>query len=166
MDFIKKMKKREFIEMTMKTLMGILVAFIAIILMEGMIYGIELHALKTKGTNAMSNSDFTIAYCIKEDENKYFVIYQNPEQEGIEQAEWSAVAGDYKTKEQCENLAAKEIVWHAPNAFEFSISAAHYVVMAVFVAAVAGFFVYRFIALNNTYKKLEKTYAETGKLDI
>ena len=171
MDFVKKMKKREFIEMTMKTLIGLLVAFIVIILMEGMIYGIELHALKTKGKNSTSYSDSTIAYCMKEDEDKYFVIYYNPATDTNE-AYWSAVAEDYKTRAQCEgkaesgNVVAKEIVWHAPNAFKFSISASHYVVMAVFVAAVAGFFVYRFIALDKTYKKLEKTYAETGKLDI
>ena len=52
MEFIKRMKKREFIEMGLKTLAAILAAFLAIILMEGMIYSIELNALKTKSKAA------------------------------------------------------------------------------------------------------------------
>ena len=74
MEFINKMKKREFIEMGLKALAGLLAAFLAIILMEGMIYSINLNALK-KDTGHTAYSDSTIAYCIKEDDDKYFVIY-------------------------------------------------------------------------------------------
>ena len=45
MEFIKQMKKREFIEMSLKALACLLGAFIAFILMEGMIYGIKLNTL-------------------------------------------------------------------------------------------------------------------------
>ena len=53
MEFINKMKKREFIEMGLKTLAAVFAAFLAIILMEGMIYGIQLNALKTKSITLM-----------------------------------------------------------------------------------------------------------------
>ena len=42
----------------------------------------------------------------------------------------------------------------------------HYVVMAVFVSAVAGFFVYKFIMLNKSYKKIEEEFAKTGSIEI
>ena len=77
MEFINKMKKREYIEMGLKTLAAILAAFLAIILMEGMIYGIQLNALKTKSTTASAASGSTIAYCIhspeKGNDDRYFV---------------------------------------------------------------------------------------------
>ena len=71
MEFIKQMKKREFIEMSLKTLAALFAAFLAIILMEGMIYGIELNALKTKSTSSVATSDSTTAYCIKQEDDKY-----------------------------------------------------------------------------------------------
>ena len=162
MDFINKMKKREFIEMGLKALASVLAAFLAIVLMEGMIYSIELNALKTKGTTYTAYADSTIAYCIKEDDDKYFVVYYN---EGSEK-EWSATKNTYLTEEQCKNLTVKEVVWNAPNAFEFSISGVHYVVMAVFMSAIVGFFVYKFIRLNNEYKKIEDEFNKTGSISF
>ena len=49
MEFIKTMKKREFIEMTLKTIAAICACFIAIILMEGMIYGIGAKIFQIAG---------------------------------------------------------------------------------------------------------------------
>ena len=69
MDFIKNMKKREFIEMGLKTLAALLAAFLAIILMEGMIYSIQLNTLKTKSESSVAISSSTIAYCIEESED-------------------------------------------------------------------------------------------------
>ena len=105
MDFIKRMKKREFIEMTLKTICALLASFLAIILMEGMIYSIQLNALVKNGSNAiyMINSDRTegtIAYCIERGENEdgetlYVVVAYN---EGMDN-EWSAASKDLKTRE-------------------------------------------------------------------
>lgn len=162
MEFIKQMRKREFIEMSLKCAIALLSAFIAIILMEGMIYGIQLNALKTMSSSSQSYSNSTIAYAIKEDDNKYFVVYYN---EGSEK-EWSAVKDTYLTREQCEDLAVKEVVYHAPNAFQLSITGVHFVVMAVFVSAVAGYFAYRFVMLSKAYQKIEKEYQETGTIEI
>ncbi len=166
MEFIKKMKKREFIEMGLKTLAAIMAAFLAIILMEGMIYGIELNALKTAGKGHVTFSNSTIAYCIKEDDDKYFVVYYNPENT---EKQWSATKDNFKTKEEClamEGSTVKEVVMHAPNAFVFSITPIHYVVMAVFVSAVAGFFVYKFVALTKEYQKIEDQFKKNGTIEF
>ena len=88
---VNKMKKIEYIEMGLKTLAALLAAFLAIVLMEGMIYGIQLNALKTSGTSNSASSGSTIAYCIEEDDDKYFVLYYN---KGSEK-EWSALKNTY-----------------------------------------------------------------------
>lgn len=162
MEFIGKMKKREFIEMGLKTLAAVLAAFLAIILMEGMIYSINLNALKTQGASSNAQSETTIAYCIEESKDQYFVIYYN---EGSEK-EWSATKNTYLTKAECENLAVKEVVYHAPNAFIFSINGIHYVVMSIFMLGVAGFFVYKFVALTKEYKRIEENFKKTGTIEL
>lgn len=166
MEFIKKMRKREFIEMGLKAFAAIMAAFLAIILMEGMIYGIELNALKTAGKGHVTFSNSTIAYCIKEDDDKYFVVYYNPENT---EKQWSATKDNFKTKAEClamEGSTVKEVVMHAPNAFVFSITPVHYVVMAVFVSAIAGFFVYKFVALTKEYQKIETNFKKNGTIEF
>lgn len=164
MEFIKRMKKREFIEMGLKTLAAVLAAFLAIILMEGMIYSIKLNALKTKGHASASNSGTTIAYCIKQAEDEYFVVYYDKAENGEDI--WSCVGSDTKTKAECEKLAAKEIKFNAPSAFKLSITPTHYIVMAVFMLAVGGFFTYKFIALSKEYKEIEDQYQKTGTIEF
>ncbi len=176
MEFINKMKKREFIEMSLKTVAAILAAFVAIILMESMIYGIYLNALKTNGDGETKVQGQTIAYCIKESEDKYFVIYHNddPRTKGFHIEEWTANSDKYLTKQECLDLAntelqaapVKEVVFRAPNAFEFTITGTHYIVMAVFVLAIGGFFTYKFIALSKEYKRIEENYKKTGTIEI
>ena len=164
MEFIKQMKKREFIEMSLKALAAIMAAFLAIILMESMIYGIKLNAFETKGSTSISNSGTTIAYCIEKGEDKYFVLYYDGDKEPDQQ--WTATKNTYKTKAECEKLVAKEIIYGAPSAFKFTITPVHYVVMSIFVAAVAGFFVYKFVALSKTYKKIEYNFNENGTIEF
>lgn len=166
MEFIKKMKKREFIEMTLKTVAAILACFLAIILMEGMIYGIELNALKTKSKSTLTNPATTTAYCIEEKDDQYFVIYAYYDEIKDEYI-WTANKNELKTEAECKALkgsTVKEVVMHAPNAFKFSITPTHYIIMAVFVLAVGGYFVYRFIKINNTYKQIVDEYNKTGTI--
>ena len=148
--------------MALKTICAVLGAFVAIILMEGMIYGIEMNALKTNGSTASSSTDLTIAYCIEVDDDQYFIVYYN---EGMP-SEWSAVGSDIRTRAECENIAAKEIVFHAPSAFEFSITPIHYVIMSAFMLIVVGFFVYRFIMLKKEYDTIEDNFKKTGNIEI
>lgn len=170
MEFIKRMKKREFIEFGLKAAAGLILAFVAVILMEGMIYSITLNAYRTKGENSNSNSDYTIAYCIETDkendngEDLYFVLNHNPETD-----EWSAVASDGALKTKAQLLAdqsKKELVWHAPSAFTFTITPVHYVVITIFMAGVAGFFAWRFVKLSASYKDIENTFKKTGAIEI
>lgn len=170
MEFIKKMKKRENIEMSIKTIIAVLACFIAIILMEGMIYGIKLNSNKTNpNQTVLIQSQSTVAYCIKEANDKYFVLYYN---KGMEKngatSDWTAQIDDFKTEEECKALKSqvKQVIFGAPNAFEYSIKPFHYAIIAVFVLGVSGYFVYRFIALNKEYKKIEDKFNKTGEIEI
>lgn len=165
MEFIKQMKKREFIEMSLKALAAIMAAFLAIILMESMIYGIKLNAFETKGSTSISNSGTTTAYCIEKGEDKYFVLYYDVDPE-TKQETWSATKNTFKTRAECEKLIANKVIFGAPSAFDFTITPTHYVVMSIFVAAVAGFFVYKFVALSNTYKKIEHNFEKNGTIEF
>lgn len=161
MKFIKRMRNREFIEMALKALSALLASFLAIILMEGMIYAIELNAIYNHSTVAIFYSDKTTAYCIEQETDQYFVICYDEEDKT-----WSGTGNVLYTRDECENFNAKNVVFNAPNAFIFSITPIHYVVIAVFVSVVAGFFVYRFIALKKDYDKIIKEFNETGTIEI
>ena len=164
MEFIKKMKKREFIEMGLKTLAAVFAAFIAVILMEAMIYGIHLKALKN-GTTHTTSSDTTIAYCIKGEDDKYFVLYFNEDSN----PQWSSTRTQLKTKEECERMegfTVNKVVMRAPTVFELSITTPHYIVISVFMSLVVGFFVFKFVKLTKLYKDIEKKFKETGVIEL
>ena len=97
---------------------------------------------------------------------QYFVIYYNEDTSNSGAYEWSANKNDLKTREECEALSVKEVVYDAPSAFKFSITGIHYVVIALFVAVVAGYFVYRFIRLVKEYSKIEDNYKKTGTIEF
>lgn len=173
MNFIKKMKKREFIEMSLKTIAAILGCFIAIILMEGMIYSIQLGALlkkaDAKNNNYITYEDSSIAYCIEKEKDVYYVIYSHEEtnENGTKTLSWCTNSNKF-TKDEltAKNLRAKEVVMHAPNAFQLSINGIHFVVMAVFVLAVGGFYTYRFVKLGKEYKRIETEFKKSGTIEI
>ena len=165
MEFIKTMKKREFIEMTLKTIAAVLAAFIAIILMEAMIYGITINAYTTKGSGSITVTKQYDAYAIKQEDDKYILLYHNVDNSN---AGWSCASSSRFTKEEVEAIKAdaRNLYYGAPNAFTFSITPVHYAVMFVFVAIVGGYFVFRFVKLSKEYKQIEKTYETTGTIEI
>ena len=170
MEFIKKMKTREFIEMGLKTLAAVCAAFIAIILMEAMIYNIQLNALKKYGTQTVKQSN-VVAYCIEQDEDEYFVVYYMENTNKEEDAtEWFAsnAKKDLKTRAECEAMKAdyKDVVFGKPSPFDLSITPLHYVIMGVLIAAVGGYFAYRFVVLGKEYKKIEETFKKTGTIEL
>lgn len=170
MEFIKRMKKREFIELGLKALAVICLAFVATILMEAMIYGIEMNALYKSGKNATRTNE-TIVYCIKKGEDKYFPVYYTHSAQYITNgSEWSAMAGDLKTKQECLNMEAnnsvKKVIFHAPNAFDYSIEPVHYYVIGGVVLCIVGYFTYKFVALTKEYKKIEDKFEKTGEIEI
>ena len=129
--------------------------------MEGMIYAIELNAIYNHSTVAIFYSDKTTAYCIEQEPDQHFVICYDEEDKT-----WSGTGDTLYTKEECENFNAKNIVFNAPSAFIFSITPIHYVIMVLFVSVVAGFFVYRFVALKKDYDRIIKEFNETGTIEI
>ena len=156
MEFIKRMKKREFIEMGLKTFAAIMAAFIAIILLEGMIFGITLNGLLNQ-KQLTTNSESTIAYAIEQDNGKYFVIAND---EGT----WTANIYD-KSKAELES-SVKTIHYRTPTAFELTIEPIHYVIMVLFVGIVGGYFAYRFVRLNKSYKDIVDEYNRTGTIEF
>ena len=169
MEFIKKMRKREFIEMSLKLLASLFAVFVAIILMESMIYSIKLNTLlNTQPSSAMKSSE-SIAYCIKVDDDQYKVIYYTPvTTENGEEFNWSSDSNikNTKSREECEAINVKEVIFRAPNAFELVITPIHYVIMAVLILGVGGFFTYKFVKLGKEYNKIEDEFNKTGTIEI
>ena len=65
-----------------------------------------------------------------------------------------------------EGPVVDKVVMHAPNAFEFTITPVHYVIISLFIAAVAGFFAYRFVALHKLYVKITDNFKKTGTIEL
>lgn len=170
MEFIKKMKKREFIEMGLKTLIAFFACFIAVVLMCGMIYSIGIKSYMKYGKGSISTSTETTAYCIKVKEDQYFVLYYNPNSEGSKLTANAITDSNLKTKQQCEELTSvKDTVFGAPKAsiiLDEFVEGWHIAIVAVIVAGVMGYFVYRFIKLANDYKKVEDKFEKTGVIEI
>ena len=92
--------------------------------------------------------------------------YKNGEGELIE---FTSSGENYKTKAECEAMEGtkvSKVIFDAPNAFMFSITPVHYIVMSIFVLGVGGYFVYRFIALDKQYKKIKEDFEKTGTIEF
>lgn len=77
MEFIKRMKKREFIEMGLKTAMAILFGIVLIFAMEAMIYGIHIKSIKNN-TSFVSYPSSVVYYIEKVNNNSYNVYQNDP----------------------------------------------------------------------------------------
>lgn len=165
MDFIKRMKKREFIEMTLKTIAAVFAFFVAVILMEGMIYGIEMRAVRNKTTEISINTQ-TVAYAIKQGDDEYVVLCYNEGATNKKYTDFSCKKDLTRTKAEVEAMNVTDIIWRAPTASEFSITWPHYVVIGVLAGGLIGFYAYRFIKLGKAYKKIEKEFETNGKIEI
>lgn len=185
MEFIKKMKKREFIEMSFKTLIAVCACFVAIILMCGMIYSIGVKSFMKYGKNSVTTQNETIAYCIEVEEDKYFVLFYNPNAKKpdpitkkVDKNASTLSANqitdtNLHTKQECEELlarhAVKEVKFEAPPAsivLDEFVEGWHIAIVAVVVAGILGYFVYRFIKLAKDYSQVEKEFKETGAISI
>ena len=157
MEFLKKMKSREMIEMSLKTVFGVIVGLILIILMEGMIYNIYMTKIKENKANQYMPVQCT-AYCEQIDEDEYRVYLHD-----TSSGSWHIKAFN-ESKEQIETAGYGDVEFRKPNAFDVSITGTHYIVMVVFMAGVLGFYGWRFYKLNKEYKAFEKKYKKTGKI--
>ena len=157
MEFLKKMKSREMIEMALKTLVAVLVGVILIFLMERMIYGIYMNKIEENKAPQYVASD-CIAYCEEVGEDEYKVYLHN-ETSGS----WHIKITNM-SKNEIENDGYAKVVYRKPNAFDVSITGTHYIVMAIFVVAILGFYGWRFYKVHHEYVRFEKKYQKTGKI--
>jgi len=157
MDFLKKMKSREMIEMGLKTIVAVIVGIILIILMEGMIYNIYMNKINDNKTSQYAVSD-CVAYCEKLEGDEYKVYLHN-----VISDSWHVKLIN-SSKSDIENSDYKDVKWNTPTAFDVSISGTHYIVMAVFIVAICGFYGWRFYKINREYIGFEKKLKKTGKI--
>lgn len=157
MEFLRKIRSRDTLEMTLKAIMAVLISIILIFLMEAMIHGIYIKKINenVKGTTIPSQQ---IVYCEEIDSNQYKVYVHDPEN-----SSWHSLAGN-RSKEYIESAGFKEINYRKPNAFDVSITWVHYVVMGVFIVAVISFYGYRFYKLDRDYAKFKAKIQKTGRL--
>ena len=157
MDFLKRMKSRETVEMSLKTIFAVIVGLILIILMEGMIYSIYMNKINENQSSQYVAAQ-CVAYCEEISEDEFKIYLHN-----TESGSWSIKVYN-ESKDQIENAGYEEVVWRTPNAFEVSINGVHYIVMAVFIVAILGFYGWRFYKLDKEYKTFAKKYKKTGKI--
>lgn len=251
MEFIKRMKKREFIEMSLKLTIALLVGIVLIFAMEAMIYGIHIKAMADKDSYGYNNSSVEF-YIEKVNKNSYNIYKTDPTAKGFSwdleknvskekldkdlykggamrtynsalykitsnedpvneyvydevghkgaieaviehygeshdgllfsvHTRASATATDYTTAYS--NLSYDELYklfkdkpgtigelpdsrvhWRAPNCFDIYMNWVHYVLMVVFLLAIAGIYAWRFTLIAKEYKKIEKRFKKTGKV--
>lgn len=145
------------IEMTLKTIAAVLVGICLIFFMERMIYGIYMDKINENVATQYAASD-CIAYCEEINEDEFKVYLHN-----TESGSWH-VRSFNVSKAQIESDGYKDVIFRTPNAFDVSINGIHYVVMAVFIAGLIGFYGWRFYKLNKEYKGFEKKFSKTGKI--
>lgn len=157
MDFLKKMKCRERVEMSLKTISAVIVGIALIFLMEGMIFSIHMTKINENKVSQFIVTTST-AYCEKIKDNEYKVYLYNSEYDS-----WSVCASSF-TKEQIDSTKYYQVVYDKPNAFDVSINLTHYIVMAIFISSIIGYYGWKFYKLNVDYKKLEKRLKIKGTI--
>ena len=147
MEFLKRMKKREYIEMGLKTAIGVILGIIVIFLMEAMICNIYLDAINNV-SNYQYSADESVCYVI-ENKNDTYDIYLNYQPEDADV--WVRVKNDiskadYEALKQPGELldSAKKVINRAPNCFDIYMNGVHYAVMVVFILAIGGVYAWRF----------------------
>ena len=157
MEFLKKMKSRETVETVLKTIAAVVLGIVLIFLMERMIYGIYMDKINENTATNFTNGQ-CVAYCEEVGDDE-FKVYLHDTVSGS----WSVRSATYSNA-QILNDKYELVVYRTPNAFDVSINNTHYIVMAVFIAGILGYFGWRFYKLSSDYKKLEKKFKKTGKI--
>lgn len=161
MEFLKKMRSRDMIEMGIKTVMSIILGLILIILMEGMIYHIHMNkieeTLSGKGTQSSDPAN-SIAYCEQIDTDKYRIYEYHTGSDG-----WQ-IANIDLSKDEIHLKRYKDVVWRKPNAFDVSITPIHYVVMAGFIVAILAVNGFGYYKIQSDYRKYVKKFNRTGNI--
>lgn len=176
MEFLKHMKKREYIEMGLKTAIGVLLGIIVIFFMEAMICNIYMDAIKDHPGSYPSTPEDSVFYVVKND-NKTYDIYLNYDPDGVDSwvlhhddysqssydALWEEGVGELWKADNSKNGA---VLNRKPNCFDIYMNGVHYAVMVVFILAIGGVYAWRFTLIAKEYKKLERKFNKTGKVFI
>ena len=157
MNFLKNIKSREMIEMSLKTILAVLVGLILIILMEGMIYGIYMDKIE-KNTASSYTVNQCVAYCEEVGIDEYKVYLHDTSTNS-----WQ-IRMINQSKQDIIDSKYQQVVFRTPNAFDVSITGTHYLVMAGFIVAILGFYGWRFYKLHRDYVGFEKKFKKTGKI--
>ena len=157
MKFLNRMKTRERVELSLKTIAAVLVGIALIFLMEGMIFSIYMSKINENKASQFIPTD-CVAYCEQVGEDEYKVYLHNTAHKS-----WSVRTSNFSL-EQIEKTGYGKVVYDTPSAFDVSINTTHYIVMAVFVSAIIGFYGWRFYKLEGDYKKLEKRLKVKGTI--
>lgn len=175
MEFLNRMKKREYIEMGLKTAIGVLLGIIVIFLMEAMITSIYMKSIDNREGSYPSTAESSVYYVIENSDNTYDIYlnyepngadvwvlhYDNCSQEKYE-ALWETDGELYRS-----NHSEKGgVIFREPNCFDIFINWAHYLVMVIFIMAIGGVYAWRFTLISKEYKKLAKKLNKTGKVFI
>ena len=157
MKFLKKMKSREMVEMSLKTILAVLIGIILIILMEGMIYKIYMDKIE-KNTASSYTVDQCVAYCEEVGVDEYKVYLHD-----TSAGSWQ-IRMINQSKQDIIDAKYQQVVFRTPNAFDVSITKTHFFVMAGFIVAILGFYGWRFYRLHLDYVGFEKKFKKTGKV--
>lgn len=158
MEFLKKMKSREMIEMSLKTIAAVMCGLILIILMEGMIFGVYMnHINKNKATQWTPQT--CVVYCAKQSDNTYDLYIHD-----TNSGSWQVKKDVSEAHLEKSTEGFKSVVMRAPHAFDVSIKGVHFAVMSVFIVAILGFYGWRFYRINKEYKGFEKKLKKTGNI--
>lgn len=158
MEFLKKMKSREMLQMGLKTIAAVVIGIILIFLMEGMIFGIYMNKINNNKESSGHITSNCTAYCVEQENDIYKVYVHNTDAKGLD------IFVVELTKEQIEDRNYGKTLYRAPNPFDFSITGVHYVVMGVFIVAILGLYGWRFYKLHREYVTFEKKFKKTGKI--
>ena len=144
------------IEMSLKTITGVMIGLIMIILMEGMIFGVYMnHINNNKATQWTPQT--CVMYCAEQSDGTYDLYIHD-----VENGSWQVKQDVEKANITTDGF--KDVIWRAPNAFDVSVKGVHYVVMAVFIVAILGFYGWRFYRIDKEYKGFEKKLKKTGNI--
>lgn len=174
MEFLRKLKKREFIEMALKTIIAVLAGIIIIFLMEGMIFNIHMDTIHKNGSTASFEVDRVVYY--EQQKNGLYTVYLR--QPGADNGKYSWFyftnqTDPHNTYIECDNPATavaagkaqvKKMINHLPTAFDVSITGGHYACWIVFELLIGGFYTWRFFMINKEYNAYEKKLLKTGKI--
>lgn len=170
MEYALKRRKLKIGKMILLLLLTIILSVLAVIFIETAIYTKKLNDLKTYGSvNVAYNPKTTIAFCIKENNNKYLVLYYN---KGLKNSkgeliEFTTSTPKYLTKNECEalkNIKVKKVVYNSPKAHIFSIMPTHYFIIGTYFILVINLFAFIIIYIDIKYKKMHENQKNNKKM--